>query len=445
MCSKSFVLVCAAVLLLGRPAGALERITLQEAVNRSLQKNSLVRAAGHQAEASRAGAAAASLHYLPSVTLEESWSRSNVPVNTFMMKLNQGRFTNQDFIVSNLNNPSPVSDFKTAVTVEQPLLVPGAWAGSAAARHGAGRQEAVSELVRQQIAFQVFQQYLAVHAAKAHLQSAEKALEEARESRRQAMVRHEAGLGLKSDELRAATHLAAMEQQQISAANNVTLSRMQLALTTGGQPEDELDTAEIAPLPQPASVEALVSRALQERQDLKAAERGREQAEAAVYQARAGFLPTVGAFGSWQMHDATTPLGRDHDAWAVGVSLRWNLFDGFRTWHADGQARATRNAASEQLEQSRKEIRYQIHEAWKRHQEAEKRHAVAASAVHAAEEAVRLLARRFENGLATMVELLDAQSALNQARANLVESEASLQLAKGRLYERAGIFLKEVR
>jgi len=43
-----------------------------------------------------------------------------------------------------------------------------------------------------------------------------------------------------------------------------------------------------------------------------------------------------------------------------------------------------------------------------------------------------------------MVELLDAQSALNQARANLVESDANLMLATGRLYHAAGIFLKEV-
>jgi len=43
-----------------------------------------------------------------------------------------------------------------------------------------------------------------------------------------------------------------------------------------------------------------------------------------------------------------------------------------------------------------------------------------------------------------MVELLDAQNALNQARANLVESEANLMLAAGRLYQVAGIFLKEV-
>jgi outer membrane protein TolC len=43
-----------------------------------------------------------------------------------------------------------------------------------------------------------------------------------------------------------------------------------------------------------------------------------------------------------------------------------------------------------------------------------------------------------------MVELLDAQTALNQTRADLVDSEANLALARGYVYYSAGIFLKEM-
>lgn len=430
------------MLTAGTSVAGPEQVTVQEAVSRGLSQNNLSRAAAFQAEAARSGAKAAALHYLPSLTFEESWTRSNLPVNTFMMKLNQGRFTMAD--MSTLSNPAPVSDFRTALTLEQPLLAPGAWAGSAVARHGAERHEAVAEVVRQQVAFQVFQHYLEVHKAKAQLTAADKALDEARESARQAGVRTAAGLGLKSDELRAATHLAAMEQQKISAANNLTLARMQLALATGGQPGEELDAGEPLQLKMPKDRDSLVSSAQQDRRDLRAAELGKEQADAAVLQARSGFLPTIGGFASWQMNDSSNPFGHEHDAWAVGVTLRWNIFDGFRTWHGDGQARANRAAAGEQVQQTRKEVSYQVHEAWLRRQEAEKRYQVATAALQSAEETVRLLSKRFDNALASMVELLDAQSALNQARANLVESEANLSLATGRLYHSAGTFLKEV-
>lgn len=426
-------------------ASEIQRITLREAITQGLERNNQARSAKFQAESARSGASAASLHYLPSVTVEEAWSRSDLPVNTFMMKLNQGRFTNQDFDAAKLNNPAPVSDFKTIVSVEQPILVPSAWAGQKVAQRGAERQEAVAEQSRQQTAFQIFQFYLEVQKAHAQLKATVKALDEARESKRQATVRTAAGLGLKSDELRATTQLAAMEQQNISAANNLTLARMQLALATGGQPGDELDVAESVQLKRPErELAGLVGLAQQERRDLRASERGKEQADAALLLVRSGFLPAVGAVGAWQMNDKNSLFGRDHDAWMVGVSLRWNIFDGFRTWHGSGQAQASRSAANELLEQTRKEVSYQVHEAWLRRIEAEKRREVASSAVAAADEATRLLAKRFDNALASMVELLDAQSALNQARANLVESDANLMLATGRLYHSAGIFLKEV-
>lgn len=426
-------------------AGELQALTLHEAIVRGLERNNRVIASGHQATAARIAATAAGRHYLPTVHLEETWSRSNLPVATFMMKLNQGRFQNRDFEVERLNNPAPVSDFRTALTLEQPLLTPSAPGTAAMAREEAQSREALTEQTRQQVAFTIFQLYLEVHKAKAHRAALETALSEARERRRQATVRTAAGLGLASDELRAATHLAALEQRRISADHGLVLARMQLALATGGNPGDELDTAEAVRLQQPdRSLASLLTTARQMRPDLQAAERERERAEAALRRARSGFLPTVNAFGSWQMHDAVTPFGRDQDAWMAGVSLRWNLFDGLRTVHGVGQARAERAAATELLVGRENEVGYQVHEAWLRRIEAEQRVEVARSAVSAAAETVRLLAKRFDNALATMIEVLDAQNVLDQARAAVVESEAELHLATGRLYHVAGVFLKEV-
>ena len=424
----------------------LPQLTLREAIEQGLERNHQNRAALFQVEAARSGATAAALHYLPSVTVEESWTRSTMPVTTFMMKLNQGRFTNQDFSnISRLNDPAPVNDFKSAITVEQPLFMPEAWAAQRGAHYDAEQQEALAEQTREQVAFRIFQNYLAVLQTKALLHAAETAVAEARESRRQATVRVTAGLGLKSDELRAETHLAVADQQAITAANNLTLARMQLALALGRQSGEQIDAEGAVTLLHPGhQPELLVQSAQQQRRDLLASERAKDRADAALLQSRAGFLPTIGAFGSWQMNDHSRPLGQEHDSWVAGIAARWNLFDGFRTWHTSNQTLAARSAAVELLAQTRKEVSYQVHEAWLRQQEADKRLTVARSAVSAAEEATRLLSRRFDNALATMLELLDAQSALNQARANLAESETGLTLATGRVYFTTGTFLKEI-
>jgi outer membrane protein TolC len=152
----------------------------------------------------------------------------------------------------------------------------------------------------------------------------------------------------------------------------------------------------------------------------------------------------VGAFASYQLNGKETPLGSDNDAWIAGINLKWPLFEGFRSTYERKRAAAGHSAALEILESRAKDVRYQLKESYMRRDESGKRLEVARHALLDAEESVRLITKRFENSLATMVELLDAQTALNQTRADLVETEAGYTLAGGRVHYAAGIFLKEM-
>jgi outer membrane protein len=76
--------------------------------------------------------------------------------------------------------------------------------------------------------------------------------------------------------------------------------------------------------------------------------------------------------------------------------------------------------------------------------EAEKRLTVARSALNDAEESERLVRKRFTNSLATLVDVLDTQSALNRARASVVDNDAGYAQATARVWYSAGIFLQEV-
>ena len=86
-----------------------------------------------------------------------------------------------------------------------------------------------------------------------------------------------------------------------------------------------------------------------------------------------------------------------------------------------------------------KEARFRVREAWLRLKEAQAGIAIAESALAAAEEGVRLVRVRYENGLAPMVTLLDAQSALNRARSDAARAHAGAASAQGELLFRAGV------
>jgi outer membrane protein TolC len=184
--------------------------------------------------------------------------------------------------------------------------------------------------------------------------------------------------------------------------------------------------------------------ALQNRPDLKEMEAGVDKANVGMKMARNAYLPTIYGSATYQMNDRDIPFGRDNDSWMLGANLRWELFDGLRRRSETAKAQLMKNSAFEYLENYRKEIALQVEEGILRREEAVKRLEVARHALVDAEESVRLISRRFENSLMTMVELMDAQTALNRARAQLVENESSYALATARLFHAAGIFLKEV-
>jgi outer membrane protein TolC len=66
---------------------------------------------------------------------------------------------------------------------------------------------------------------------------------------------------------------------------------------------------------------------------------------------------------------------------------------------------------------------------------------IARSSAEAAEEGLRLIQARYENQLARMIDLLDAQSAANETRADLVKAENDLRQSRAELLFATGRLL----
>jgi len=443
---KALHLLFTALLLFPAPLYAADgAVTLKQAISLALERNNLLKAADYRKAAAEHGVAASRSRWFPRVFLDEAFAASNAPTRVFMMKLDQGRFTDNDFLISNLNHPASATDFRTAFSLEQPIFdlsIPYGveLAGKDAEQSGLFRDQRAEE-----VGFRVMASYLEVQKAEALLAAAEQAVRDAAEHRRLARVRSEAGMGLKSDELRTGAYLAEMEERRIAADNDLLLARLRLALDTGGKPGESLNAADsLTGLTLDRDGRDLTEVALKSRKDLLGMEKAAEKAGVEVKLAGSAFLPTLYAAASYQMNDRDIPFGRDNDAWIAGVNLRWELFDGQRRCEERARARALESSARESLEQQGKEVAFQVRESLLRRKEAEQRLAVTRASFLDAEEGVRLIGKRYANSLATLVEVLDAQTALNRARASVVENETGLALATARVWFSAGIFLQEV-
>lgn len=442
-----FAAVLVAVLLAAggifHAAAAGEGVDFPAAVEKALRYNASLAAAGFETDAAREDARAARGLSLPRLTFEEKYVRTNLPAEAFALKLNEERLLDSDFAdVRNFNEAPPIDDFIAAFTLEQPVFAPKAWMGRGMASREAEAKSLDFSRRREEVIFQVLSVYLDLLTAKEYRKVAEQGLSDAREHHRIAEAKQRNGMGLFSDLLRAKVFLAAAEAEKVTAEHRVALAMTALGLAIGERRGGQVDAVGTAPeLPERGSLEERISALPSLRSDLRAFSLRVENAKRQVTFERSGYLPAVGVTGVYQIDGQDGPFSPDNRSWKVGVGLSWNLFDGFRREAAVAKSVAERAGAQEGFRAATDRAAFEVTQAWLAVEGAERRLAIARAAAEAAEEGVRLVQARYENQLARMIDLLDAQTALNGARADRIRAANDLQQSRARLEAASGTFL----
>jgi outer membrane protein TolC len=447
------ILSCAVVLGAALPAAPARAespgaatgaaVSFAEAVSRALANNAFVVAARHGWASATRNAENARGFYLPSLVLEERFVRTNVPAEAFAFRMNQERLLASDFAdVDNFNKPPPINDFVTSLTLEQPLFAPKAWLGYRIAGREAEAAGMDAARTKEETVHRVLSAYLDALTAKEFLRVADQGVSDAGEHLRIAEAQEKAGTGLASESLRARVFLARAESGLVVAQSRLALARTALGLAMGEERGTRVDAADpLPPLPDPGSLEARIAAVGANRLDLRAFSARVANAESSVTLERSGYLPTVGAMGAWQIDSHDGPFSPDNRTWKVGVGLSWTLFDGLRREAAVGRAAEERGKAKAEYRGAGDRAAFEVTRAYLSVEEATRRAEIARAALAAAAEGSRLVKARYENQRARMIDLLDAQSALDAARADLVASENDVRRAQADLEYASGTLL----
>src|SRR6185503_16671837 len=138
------------------PIAPAEPLTLSQAVEIALARNPLTRVTAAERELADAQLSAARAARLPSLLALESVTRSNNPVFVFGSLLEQGRFGPNNFLISSLNNPAALTNFRAGLSVRVPIFdQKQRQARIELARLGQQEDDQRTELVAQQIRFAV--------------------------------------------------------------------------------------------------------------------------------------------------------------------------------------------------------------------------------------------------------------------------------------------------
>ena len=154
---------------------------------------------------------------------------------------------------------------------------------------------------------------------------------------------------------------------------------------------------------------------LEQEADVRAAELGRSAARLDEWRARSTWLPRVNAFGRFDWHSLDGPYEGDEN-WTVGIMAQWTPIAGLSRY-ADHRRTAGRAAAARaQAEAAGAQAELEMVMSANRLEVALERLILAERAVAQAQEAHRIVGRRYDGGLATIVELLDASATETRTR-----------------------------
>lgn len=403
-------------LLVAGPLAAQD-LSLGDAFRRADRGAYANRIATGQAREGAARADAALRGILPTARLEAGWMRTTDPVAVFGIQLRQRTIAASDFNPATLNDPAPRSDVATGTVLELPLLNPDAWLGRSAAGRAGDAAAAAARWTRERTRADVARAYFGALLATEKTATLDAALRAARDHVRQAELMASNGLVTRSDALLASVKAGEIEADLAGARADAALARNGLAVLLGFPG----DTAFALPaaLPPAERVRALTALpdglAPAERADVQAARLGVAAADADRDRARSLLLPRLNAFARYDWHASGAVFGGE-PMWTVGVMGSWTPFAGGSDLSERRQAagrldaaRAAAEAAEAQaaLERDRRDSDLAV---------ALMRLAIADRAVAQAAEAHRIVSRKYDGGLATVVELLDAAATETAAR-----------------------------
>lgn len=414
-------------------------LTLREALALASRGAAANRAADARRDAASARRLATRQALLPAVRVEAGLLRTTDPVGAFGTALRQQRITAADFDPSRLNFPGAANNYSGALILEQPLLVADGWLAARAGTLGAVQAAHDTDWIARSTQADVIAAYYGVALAIDHAATLAVASQAAAAHVRQAERMLEAGLVTKSDVLLASARAGEVEAARLDAARDSAIIRRQLAVLIS-EPPGALRAVPAAFPPDSAAertANELLSLSARPRPDVEGARAGAEGAGADVGRARAAFAPRVASFIRRDLNSAARPFGGS-SSWTVGLMASWTPFSGAaqvadlraaeaRRAGAVAQFDGVAAAAAADLERSELSLRAALG-----------RLTLTRSVLVHAIEAHRIVGRKYDGGLATVVELLDAAASATQARLALSAARQRLMSAMADRLKAAG-------
>ncbi|MBM7421231.1 MULTISPECIES: TolC family protein [Chryseobacterium] len=247
------------------------------------------------------------------------------------------------------------------------------------------------------------------------------------------------GVIARNDRLKANLQTSNIELQLLEAKNNYNIANINMDLLLGlpETTEIEVDQNYLDESDDVKPVSFYLNEARENRKDLQALDQQRKAAELGTKSAKAENLPSIAFTGGYVAADIPKFL-TIYNAVNVGVGISYNLSNLWKENSSLKQSKAREMQLSATNELLNDNIKLDVNREYQNSDYSKKRITVFEKAAVQANENYRITKNKYDNGLATMTELLDADAAQIAANVGVINAKADAALAYRKLLQTTG-------
>jgi outer membrane protein TolC len=219
------------------------------------------------------------------------------------------------------------------------------------------------------------------------------------------------GKSLKGSLLRIQSEINTNQAKLTEAENNIAVAKAYLNFLLNKPPDEPIaaDTAQFVNanfIVQSTSIDQVI----EQREELQSLKSGIRQAEYAVKEKKAFYVPTLSTYANAGYQGTAFHFGSDQRYVNGGVSLKWNLFNGNQSSSKVKQAQLDVQILSSQFNDLERQFNIQLITAYRSVNTAQEQVKSALVNQEQAKEFYRETKNRYQQGLILLVELTDAST-----------------------------------
>ncbi len=392
-------------------------ITLQQAIELAERNNPELQNARLAVERSQAGLRAAQAANYPNVAGSANLTRQDSNQAGLLREGQENLPPDQRREIDS----SPTTSLGGTVGVTYDIFTSGRRAASIKAAERQVRLDELDLEARQeQLRLDVTNDYYDLQQADERVRISQAAVNNAEASLRDAQALERAGVGTRFDVLRSQVQLANAQQDLTQAVSDQRVSRRQLsqrlniASTIDLAAADPVQIAGLWNLPLEESIVQAVKNRAELEQQLVQREINEQQRRIAL----AANRPQVSAFANFNLQDEFNDGLTVARSYSAGARLNWTFFDGGEARARARQEEIDQEIAENQFASERNQVRFEVEQSYSSLQANFDNIQTASVALEQARESLRLARLRFQAGVGTQTDVINAETELTRAEAN---------------------------